>query len=121
VTTLNEILAGARDAMTVSRVFGEPIDKDGVTVIPVAHIAGGWGGGGGAGPGPNGEPAEGFGGGFGVYAWPSGVYVIKGGDVTWQPVTNPQRAIIAAQAVAIAALVTWRVVARTRRKGRDRA
>jgi uncharacterized spore protein YtfJ len=42
-----EILAQARDAMNARRVFGEPIDRDGVTVIPVMRLMGGAGGGGG--------------------------------------------------------------------------
>ncbi len=40
---VDEILAGARDAMTVKRVFGDPVDTDGVTVIPVARVGGGGG------------------------------------------------------------------------------
>ena len=42
---IDATLKGARDAMTVSRVFGEPIERGEVTVIPVAQIQGGGGGG----------------------------------------------------------------------------
>ena len=35
-----------RDAITVSRVFAEPYETDGVTVIAAATVAGGAGGGG---------------------------------------------------------------------------
>jgi uncharacterized spore protein YtfJ len=35
---VQEILTNARDAMTVRRVFGEPYERDGVTVIPVAAV-----------------------------------------------------------------------------------
>jgi uncharacterized spore protein YtfJ len=31
--------------MTMKRVFGEPIERGGVTVIPVANVTGGFGGG----------------------------------------------------------------------------
>ena len=31
--------------MSVHRVFGEPYEKDGATIIPVAKVAGGAGGG----------------------------------------------------------------------------
>jgi len=34
----------------VKRVFGEPYEKNGVTVIPAARVQGGAGGGGGEGP-----------------------------------------------------------------------
>ena len=41
-----EGVAQVRDAMSVKRVFGEPYEQDGVTIIPVAWVAGGGGGGG---------------------------------------------------------------------------
>jgi uncharacterized spore protein YtfJ len=33
---LDELLRGARDALTVERVLGDPIQQEGVTVIPAA-------------------------------------------------------------------------------------
>ena len=36
-----ELLNKTRDALTVQKVFGEPYDKDGVTIVPVAKISGG--------------------------------------------------------------------------------
>ncbi|MBX6341484.1 MAG: sporulation protein, partial [Thermomicrobiaceae bacterium] len=65
---VQELLSQVRDTMTVRRVFGEPYEKDGVTVIPVARVAGGGGGGTG-----EGEQGKGSGGGFGVGATPAGV------------------------------------------------
>ena len=44
---VQDVIAQARDVLTVKRVFGEPYEKDGVTVIPVARVGGGAGGGGG--------------------------------------------------------------------------
>jgi uncharacterized spore protein YtfJ len=38
------------DALTVKRVFGEPYEKDGVTIIPAARVQGGAGAGGGEDP-----------------------------------------------------------------------
>ena len=43
---VDEILGGARDAMSVKRVFGDPIESEGVTLVPVASVRGGGGGGG---------------------------------------------------------------------------
>ena len=40
-----ELIKGARDALSVRRVFGEPVERDGVTVIPAATVIGGGGGG----------------------------------------------------------------------------
>jgi hypothetical protein len=35
---VHDVIAQARDALTVKRVFGEPYEKDGVTVIPAARV-----------------------------------------------------------------------------------
>ena len=43
---VDEMLQGVRDALTVEKVYGAPIEKDDVTVIPAAHLRGGAGGGG---------------------------------------------------------------------------
>jgi uncharacterized spore protein YtfJ len=45
--TVTEVFNAARDSITVKRVYAEPYEKDGVTVIPAALVAGGGGGGGG--------------------------------------------------------------------------
>ena len=42
-----ELIKGVREAMGVRQVFGEPVERDGVTVIPAATVIGGGGGGGG--------------------------------------------------------------------------
>lgn len=96
------ILAQARDAMTVQRVFGEPIERDGVTIIPVAVIRGGGGGGEGSGPSrDSNQLATGGGVGFGLIASPLGVYVIKGGSVRWRPAVDVNRLLIAAAMIAM--------------------
>jgi uncharacterized spore protein YtfJ len=82
---VDEILGGARDAITVKRVFGEPIEADGVTVVMAAKVGGGGGGGG---------DSEGDGGGgFGLGAKPVGAYVIKGEEVKWVPAVDVNRLI----------------------------
>ena len=48
---VNELMRQTRDVLTVTRLFGEPVERDGVTVIPVAVVRGGGGGGHGEGPG----------------------------------------------------------------------
>jgi uncharacterized spore protein YtfJ len=104
---VTQLVADARDMLTVKRIFGEPIDHNGVRVIPVARVRGGGGGGGGS--GPDGE-GSGGGGGFGMIASPVGVYVIKGDDVTWQPTTNPERTALAGIAFAAFALLAIRSI-----------
>ena len=106
-----------KDTMTVSRVFGEAYQADGVTVIPVALVRGGGGGGGGEGvaPAANGTEADaaaasgsGSGVGLGVNARPIGVYVIKDGEVTWQPAVDVMRIVLGGQIVALFAILTLR-------------
>ena len=41
----SELMQQTRDAMTVKRVFGEPYERNGITILPVANIRGGAGGG----------------------------------------------------------------------------
>jgi uncharacterized spore protein YtfJ len=82
--TIEEILDRAGDQVGVRRVFGEPIEQDGVIVVPVAMVMGG--GGGGTGPGSDGEEAAG--GGFGVWARGIGVYEIRDGRVRFVPAVD---------------------------------
>lgn len=105
----DELLTEAREAMTVKRVFGEPYEKNGVTIITAAGISGGAGAGSGEAPGGQGE---GSGGGFGLVARPVGAFVIKGDEVSWQPTIDINRAILGGQIVAVIALLTLRAVIR---------
>ena len=91
---VSELFDSARDAMTVKRVYGDPFEKDGVTVIPAVKIGGGAGGGG--------DTGEGSGGGFGLMARPAGAYVIRDGDVTWQPAVDVNRIVMGGQIIAVA-------------------
>jgi uncharacterized spore protein YtfJ len=65
----DEAFEGARDAISVRSVFGDPYERDGVTVIPAAAIGGIVGGGSGDDPESGGS---GGGGGFGMRARPAG-------------------------------------------------
>lgn len=98
---VEELLTKARDNLSVSTVFAPPIERDGITVIPAARIAGGSG----AGSGTDAAGEQGEGGGFGVAAKPAGVYVIENGKVNWQPAVDPNRIIAAAAAVVITLIV----------------
>ena len=78
MTEFQEMLTQARDAVTVKKVFGEPYQHNGITIIPAAKITGGAGGGGGTG----GNQERGFGGGYGVMSSPVGTYVLVGAVIT---------------------------------------
>jgi uncharacterized spore protein YtfJ len=115
---VDELLAKSRDALTVGRVFGEPIERDGVTIIPVARVAGA--GGAGEGTGGTGEQhGEGGGSGYALSAQPAGVYSIKDGEVSWHPAVNVNRIVAGGQAVVVAfLLVVWAIV-RARSKAKQ--
>jgi uncharacterized spore protein YtfJ len=104
---VQDVIAQARDTLTVKRVFGEPYEKDGVTVIPAARVQGGAGGG--SGEDPNGQ-GRGSGSGFGVTARPVGAFIIRNGELSWRPALDATRIAIGGQVVAIVALLTARAI-----------
>jgi uncharacterized spore protein YtfJ len=112
---IQEVLAQARDSLTVKRVFGEPYEKDGVTIIPAARVQGGAGAGGGEDPQGQGK---GSGSGFGVTARPVGAYVLREGELSWRPAVDVNRIILGGQAVAIVALLTTRAIIKARAKAK---
>lgn len=88
----------------VGKVFGAPIIRDDVVVVPVARIRTGVGGGSGTGPAAEG----GTGGGYGIVAKPLGVFVITDGKVRWHPVVDINVIIMGGQLIAVTALlVSW--------------
>ena len=102
-----DLIKGVREAMSVRQVFGEPVERDGVTVIPAATVIGGGGGGGGEGgrkPSESGdaESQSGVGVGFGGVMWPAGAFEIKDGRVTWRPAIDVTRVLLMALGLAIA-------------------
>jgi uncharacterized spore protein YtfJ len=107
-------LNAMHDSITVKRVFGDPIERDGVTVVPVAAVRGGGGGGGGEGTGDEGSGAGG-GMGFGLDARPVGVFVLKGGEVSWQPALDRTRVIVGMQMLALVGLLVMRRMLKRRR------
>jgi uncharacterized spore protein YtfJ len=89
---LREAMKRAREAVSAGQVIGDPVEREGVTVIPTATVFGGGGGGGGTTPGDEGEPAgEGSGFGFGLVGWPAGAFEIRGEQVRWQPAIDYTR------------------------------
>ena len=88
-------------------VFGAPVERDGVTVIPVAKVR--WGFGGGAGRGieegsETGEIGEGSGGGGGAMASPLGFIEIRDGRADFRRAHDPASAV---PIILAAAFATW--------------
>ncbi|GAA4918085.1 hypothetical protein GCM10023334_020150 [Nonomuraea thailandensis] len=113
-----ELVEQSKDAATVKRVFGEPIQHGDIVVIPVARVAQGGGGGQGQGKGEKGEEGGGSGGGFGFGATPAGVFVLKNGDALWRPAVDVNRIVIGGQLVAVVLLLTLRTIFKKRRRRR---
>ena len=97
-----EAVQQSRDAITVRRVYGDPYQEEGITVIPAAHVMGAGGGGG--------DTLGNGGTGFGLSARPVGAFVIKDGDVQWRPALDLNRVIFMGQIVGIVALLTVRSI-----------
>jgi uncharacterized spore protein YtfJ len=94
----DQLLTTVRDALTVRRVFGEPVVQDGVTLVPCALVMGGMGGG----EGHGGDGETGSGGGFGVIALPAGVFRIADGRVKWHPAISANLLIVASTVLSLA-------------------
>jgi uncharacterized spore protein YtfJ len=77
---------GAR--LTSSTIFGAPVERDGVTVIPVGTVRFGFGGGGGSDAGGKGE---GEGGGAVGSGGPAGYIELKDGRSRFVPIVHPAR------------------------------
>ena len=108
--TLDEVLGKVGQNVSVQRVFGEPIERDGVTVVPVAVVAGGGGGGGGTAP----DGSDGSGGGLGLWSRGIGVYEICDGRVRFVPAFDVV-ALILAGTITLRMLIKVFLVARRRR------
>ena len=106
-----------RVGLITDRVIGAPIERDGVTVIPVAVARGGGGAGGGEGPD---QAGSGSGGGWGATARPVGAYVIADGTVTYEPVLDVTRLALGGQILAALALLVLGRALRRRRRERTR-
>lgn len=104
----------ARDSVTVRQVYGKPIERGTVTVIPAAAVRGGGGGGNGPALGPSGA-GSGSGAGWGMRARPVGAYVLRDGELRWESALDLNRIIAGGQVVAVVALLTLRTWLKSRR------
>lgn len=113
VTAVLDSVRGVRDALSVQRVFGDPYDMDGVTVLPVARVAGGGGGGGDV--SDDADASGGFGTGFGLGARALGVFEVHDGELAWKPAVDVDRVIRGGQVLAgiIAVCLTLVVLRRS--------
>jgi uncharacterized spore protein YtfJ len=104
---VDEMLTGVRDALRAQVVYGEPIERGGVLVVPAAKVRGGGGGGG--------DNANNGGGGFGLSAKPAGAWIIRGEKVSWEPAIDVNRIVLGGQVMIIIGLLVARSIFRARR------
>ena len=99
---------------TAAAVYGAPIERDGVTVIPVAKVRWGFGGGSGSGAGRAGEGGQGsgVGGGGGVFASPVGYIEIKNGETEFRRIKDPTAVLLAVPPIIVAGSVALWVLFR---------
>jgi uncharacterized spore protein YtfJ len=113
----DELLASVADRLGAhygaSSVFGAPVERDGVTVVPVAAVRFGFGGGTGSDPAKGGE-GEGAGAGGSMTA--AGYIELKDGRSRFVPIVRPERMVALACLGLVAVLMLARPVARTRRR-----
>lgn len=112
---VSEILNRVRDVAGVRQVFGEPYERNGMLVVPVARVKGGGGGGNGTSSEPR-SGGSGWGGGGALETRPLGVYVIRDSDVSWRPAVDVSQIVLRGEAVAIAALLVIRLILRGPRR-----
>ena len=110
---VQQLLSKVTDNLTVGRVFGEPIQHGDILIVPVARIRGGAGGGSGTGAGATNDVSN-SGGGGGFDAKPAGVFVLKGGSVSWQPALDVTRIVIGGQVVTVVVALVVRSILRRR-------
>ena len=78
----------------VKRVFGDPVERDGVTIVPVVRLR-------------EGRPVR-----------PAGAYVVREGEVTWQPAVDVNAIVLGGQVVGgLLALVALLLLRRRRPLG----
>jgi uncharacterized spore protein YtfJ len=118
---LEHLAAQLGTKASVSAVYGQPVDRENVTIIPVAKVSFGFGGG--AGTGTKGSDTSngggGGGGGGGVQAVPLGYIEIKDGNAVFKPIRHPMMDVIVPLLVLAAGSTAPRILRAIRRLRRN--
>ena len=111
---VNELLERVGQAVgqraQVSTIFGEPVERERLTVIPVAKVRFGFGGGGGAGS-HEGEEGSGGGGGGGGLVSPIGYIEVRDDGAEFKRITSATDLLPLVAAASLAGLTLKRVLA----------
>lgn len=106
-------------AASVRTVFGDPIERGGVTIIPVAKTGMGFGLGIGRSRKGDGSRGDGSGGGGGGSARPYGFIQITDGDAVFKPIRDPWVDIFVPIAAAVSAAFLPKLAKRLKRVRED--
>ena len=98
------------DKAKASTVFGEPVERAGVTVIPVAKARFAFGGGGGEGA-RGGQEGSGGGGGGGALVSPVGYIELREGKAQFRRISSPADVLALVAAAALTAIAVKRLLA----------
>jgi uncharacterized spore protein YtfJ len=93
-----------------STVFGEPVERNGLTVIPVAKARWGFGGGGGS-AARNDRGPGGSGGGGGMVMSPVGYIEVRDGRAAFRPIRDPRAYLPYVVAAVVVAMLSLRALA----------
>ena len=94
----------------VAAVFGEPVQREGLTVIPVARARFGFGGGGGSGS-REGDEGSGGGGGGGGSVTPVGFIEVHDATAEFKRISTARDFLALVAAVSVAAIAVKRLFA----------
>jgi uncharacterized spore protein YtfJ len=97
---VDEMVKGVHDTLAVRRVYGDPIEKNGVVIVPAAVVRGGAGGGS--------DSTHNGGGGFGLQARAIGAFVIRDDRVRFEPTVDVTRIVAASLAALVVVAFLWR-------------
>jgi uncharacterized spore protein YtfJ len=112
---LQQIGETVGDRAKASTIFGEPVEREGITVIPVAKAKFGFGGGGG-----EGKQGPGRGGGGGAAVSPLGYIELHDGAARFKRIPRPANPLAFIATTSLLVLALARVTAEFRRVGPQR-
>lgn len=101
-TLLERLSQQLTTSATAQAVYGTPIERDGITVIPVAQARYGFGGGGGSGSKTGGATGGGMGAGGGVSLTPVGYIELRDGRSSFRPIRPSVLPL-----VAVSGAIAW--------------
>ena len=87
---------------TAQTVYAPPVEREGITVIPVARVRYGFGGGGGGGTQPDEAAGSGLGAGAGVSLTPIGYIELRDGRSRFRPIRSSVVPL-----VAVSGAIAW--------------